>query len=120
MLVLLMIVIKNVNQKPRFDSPIESRLYFALLKRGYKPITQYRCGYYRIDLALPRYDIAIECDGKAFHSSPKQKARDKKRTSYLYRHGWKTVLRFSGSDINKNPDACVDKIERYIRRKQVV
>jgi very-short-patch-repair endonuclease len=116
MLVLLIMLIKKHHKEPRFESPIESRLYFALVKRGYKPYTQYRCGYYYIDLALPRYRLAIECDGKAFHSSPKQKARDKKRTSFLYRHGWKHVIRFSGSDINRNPDKCVDRIEKYIKK----
>jgi hypothetical protein len=26
------------------------------------------------------------------------------------------VIRFSGSDINRNPDKCVDRIEKYIKK----
>lgn len=105
----------NLPKQPRFDSYIERKLYYALVNRGFVVETQVRCGPYRIDLTIPEYKIAIECDGKDYHSSPKQKAYDKRRTSYLYRHGYKSVLRFTGKQINRNPYACVDRIERKLR-----
>lgn len=97
-----------------FDSFIELRLYNELTRRGYHVVPQYRCGYYRIDLALPRYRVAIECDGHAFHSSPAQKKRDARRSAYLRRNGWRSVLRFSGSQINKDVSACVNRIEKKL------
>lgn len=95
------------------ESPIERRLFDALVFRGYSPQTQVRCGKYRIDLALPSYNLALECDGKAYHSAPSQKARDRRRDAYLTEHGWK-VLRFSGSQINGNLKGVLKRIENEI------
>lgn len=99
---------------PRFESYIEERLYSALISKGYNVRTQVPCGPYRIDLVLPSYGIAIECDGRAFHSSPDQKKYDKKRSAYLYKRGYRSVLRFSGSEIVKNPNECIKKIENKV------
>jgi very-short-patch-repair endonuclease len=101
-------------RKPYFESYIEERLYYALIAKGYIVRTQARCGPFRVDLALPKYRIAIECDGKDFHSSPDQKKRDKKRSAYLYKNGYRSVLRFTGSEIVKDPYGCVKKIEKKI------
>jgi very-short-patch-repair endonuclease len=118
MLVLLVVVYLIIRgsweHKPRCESPIEWRLYNALKRRGYEVKTQVRCGAFRIDLALPQYRVAIECDGHAFHSSPSQKSRDRRRTAYLYRNGWNSVLRFTGSEINRDVEKCVDRIESKI------
>jgi very-short-patch-repair endonuclease len=97
---------------PKCESYIEWRLYEALAKKGYKVRTQTRCGPYRIDMTIGR--IAIECDGKAFHSSPEQKKYDKRRSSYLYRNGYRSVLRFTGSEINRNVWSCVSQIEKKL------
>lgn len=70
-------------QRNKCQSYIEERLYNALVKEGYRPITQLRCGYYWIDIALPEYKLAIECDGKQWHSSPEQKKHDRKKNYYL-------------------------------------
>jgi very-short-patch-repair endonuclease len=105
-----------MGSRPVFDSYIEERLYWKLVERGYEPKTQVRCGPYRIDMVIGK--IAIECDGKAFHSSPEQKAYDKRRDSYIRRNGYKSVLRFTGSEINKTPWYCVDKIEGAIKKCQ--
>lgn len=75
--------------------------------------TQVRCGPYRIDLTLPGYQIAIECDGKAYHSSPNQKAHDKKKNAYLRRNGW-NVLRFSGRQINGNLSHVLNRIDSKV------
>lgn len=52
-------------ERHKTESPIERRLYDALKFRGECVKTQVRCGKYRIDIALPAYNIAVECDGKA-------------------------------------------------------
>ncbi|TVX83694.1 DUF559 domain-containing protein [Peribacillus simplex] len=65
------------------------------------------------------YRIAIECDGKAFHSSKKAKARDRKRDAYLRSIGWKT-LRFSGSTINGNMSKVISRIESEIQKKHSI
>lgn len=45
---------------------LERRLYDALKARGEYIRTQVPCGRYSIDIALPTYHIAIECDGVAY------------------------------------------------------
>lgn len=97
---------------PRCESPIEWRLYNALARKGYKVKTQVRCGPYRIDMCIG--NIAIECDGYAFHSSPSQKKYDRNRSAYLYRHRYRSVLRFTGSEINRDVKKCVAVIEKKV------
>jgi very-short-patch-repair endonuclease len=87
-------------QRLKCESPIERQLYNGLVMNGYYVQTQVPCGKYRIDLALPSLKIAIEADGKAYHSSPKQKAHDRRKNAYLRENGWR-VLRFSGRQINR-------------------
>ncbi|HWL26045.1 MAG TPA: DUF559 domain-containing protein [Ureibacillus sp.] len=103
------------DQRAKCESPIELRLYIALVNNGYEVKTQVPCGPYRIDLVLPAYKIAIEADGKQWHSSPKQRAHDhRKKNAYLRKRGYK-VLRFSGSRINKKLNEVITKIEKEAR-----
>nr|WP_245837274.1 DUF559 domain-containing protein [Virgibacillus phasianinus] len=100
-------------ERMKCESPIEYRLYDALTFRGHDVKTQVPCGKYRIDLTLPVFNLAIECDGKAFHSTPAQKAHDRRKNNYLRKHGW-SVLRFSGSRINKSMPKVISAIEEKI------
>lgn len=102
------------HERIKCESPIERRLYDALQLRGYYVQTQVPCGKYRIDLALPAYKIAIECDGRAYHSTPQQKAHDRRKNAYLRKHGWR-VLRFSGRMINRDLAKVLARIEKEIR-----
>lgn len=101
-------------ERYKLESYIERRLYDVLVARGEIVKAQVLCGKYRIDLTLPAYKIAIECDGKAFHSTPKQKAHDQRKNRYLRKHGWK-VLRFTGKAINGNIKAVITRIEKVKR-----
>jgi very-short-patch-repair endonuclease len=77
---------------------------------------QAKVGDYRVDflihdcsvapeVARPRW-IIVECDGHDFHERTKEQARhDKKRDRYLQSLGAK-VLRFTGSEIWADPEAC--------------
>ncbi|ADC48972.1 hypothetical protein BpOF4_04540 [Alkalihalophilus pseudofirmus OF4] len=59
------------------------------------------------------HKLAIEADGKAFHSSPQQKARDKRRDAFLRNNGWR-VMRFSGRQIFRELNSVLDRIEKEI------
>lgn len=102
---------KYLSQLNKCESPIERKVFKALWYNGIEAVTQYPVSRYRLDLALPSFKIAIECDGKAYHSSPEQKAHDRKRDAFLRKQGWK-VLRFSGSAINKDISKVVQRINR--------
>jgi very-short-patch-repair endonuclease len=101
-------------ERLKCESPIERHLYDTLRILGYYVQTQVPCGKYRIDLALPAYKIAIECDGKAYHSTPEQKAHDRRKDAYLRKNGWK-VLRFSGRMIYQDLPKVIAQIEKEIQ-----
>ena len=97
------------------ESWSERRLYNAFVRLGYEPICQKKVGPYRLDLAFIRdgMKIDVECDGKKYHSTPKQKNHDRRRTHYLNQRGW-NVIRFGGSDINANATRCARMvIQKY-------
>ncbi|MGE7219655.1 endonuclease domain-containing protein [Priestia koreensis] len=102
-----------VREQMKCESPIERKLFHNLYLRNHQITTQYPVGKYRLDMAIPHLKIAIECDGKAYHTSPDQRAHDKKRDRYLRSRGWK-VLRFSGSKIHRDVMSCINKIEEEI------
>jgi very-short-patch-repair endonuclease len=72
-------------------------------------IPQFWWNDYRIDWAIrtggtPAF-VFVECDGREFHSTPDQIARDKRKDQAALEAGI-PLLRFSGSDINKHFDHC--------------
>ncbi|AIF43443.1 hypothetical protein X953_10190 [Virgibacillus sp. SK37] len=97
------------------ESPIERRVFRGLLNNGLYPTPQYRVGKYWIDLAFPHQLVAVECDGKKYHSSAKQKAHDRKRDKYMRERGW-TVLRFSGSKIHRNLPEVIRSIKEEVEK----
>ncbi len=72
---------------------------------------------YPIDFAIPHLKIAIEADGEAFHSSPKQVTHDKERDMQLAQSGW-TVLRFKDKEIEDKGRQVMDAIVRAIGSKE--
>jgi very-short-patch-repair endonuclease len=97
-------------ERYKCESPIERRLYDAMVFHGYAVQTQVQCGKYQIDLALMSPRIAIECDGKAYHSSPQQKAHDRRKDAYLRDQGWR-VVRISGREITRNLGKVIKRID---------
>lgn len=81
---------------------------------------QIQVGPYRVDIliydatlpfeiAQPRLMI-VECDGHDFHERTKEQARrDKQRDRFFQSRGFK-VLRFTGSEIWADPEACADEV----------
>ncbi|SFJ18556.1 endonuclease domain-containing protein [Thermoflavimicrobium dichotomicum] len=94
------------------DSYIERRLYQALKREGYRVKTQYRIRGYDVDIVIPRYRLAIECDGRQWHRSSEQKKRDRRKSAKIAKAGWK-VMRFTGKEINNNIARCIQKVNDY-------
>ena len=112
------VYVNTDTQKEKCESPIEHRLYSVLKSNGYHPTTQVKVGRYRIDIAFSTHKLAIECDGRNFHSSPNAKARDKRKDAYLRSQGWKT-LRFSGSRIHRDMKGILQRIDNELRKRQI-
>jgi very-short-patch-repair endonuclease len=106
-------LVKSDNYREQCESPIETRLYDALKFNGYNVTTQVKVGRYRIDIAIPSHKIAIECDGKAYHTAPGDKARDRKKDEFLRRNGWR-VIRFSGRRIYRDMRGIITRIDKEL------
>lgn len=124
---------KNMKAVKNKDSKIEILLRKALWSKGYR----YRKNYTKLegkpDIVLQKYKVAIFCDSEFWHGYDwevrKQDIksnqdfwikkiegniqRDVTVNKILKDQGWK-VVRFWGKDIQKNLDACIDKIEKEI------
>jgi len=105
------------------ESPIEHRMLRAIILRGATCsaygeghiaeigsallYAQLPIGQYRVDIALTDgvARLVVECDGRAYHSNEAQLLADRRRDRGLTLAGWR-VIRFSGSEIYKNADAC--------------
>lgn len=103
------------------ESPIERMLGEELVRvLDVVPQHEVEAGWrrYRLDFAVifggPRCyrfgKVAVECDGHDFHERTKeQAAHDRSRDRALTRHGW-TVLRFTGSEINRDARRCAQEV----------
>jgi very-short-patch-repair endonuclease len=124
----------------RCESPLERRFLRALLFSeafGFRPIAgrarseiaeddegvilgqQVRVCAYRVDFAMKRMGsrgrIAIELDGRTFHSSAEQIERDKVRDRVLLACGW-TTLRFSSREIMQDAVTCAKQAYEIVLR----
>jgi len=106
------------------DSPIEAILASFILGwidhheiGGFSVRTQAKLGRgYRADILIEMAGrkLVVECDGDAFHSSPEQIAHDRRRDRYCASQGM-AVMRFSGSEINRDPRGCAIEVGAWIR-----
>lgn len=78
--------------------------------------TQYPIGPYRADIYIKtgRRELVVECDGAAYHGSPEQVERDKRRDRYCAARGIH-VMRFNGTEINRDPRGCAAEIGLWIK-----
>lgn len=77
-------------------------------------VPQYSWGKYRIDFALLADQVSqpvfVECDGHDFHERTKEQAsRDRTKDRAIQEAGF-TVLRFTGSEIYRDPEKCALQI----------
>jgi Protein of unknown function (DUF559) len=47
---------------------------------------------YRLDLAYPWAKVAVEYDGRRYHTKKKQRAKDRRRRKWLRDHGWTVIV----------------------------
>ncbi|MEX0696989.1 MAG: DUF559 domain-containing protein [Dongiaceae bacterium] len=67
----------------------------------------------------PDINVIVECDGFAFHSDPEKFERDRKRDRALQDCGY-DVLRFAGSEINRDSRAVADELARFLLKRAAV
>lgn len=87
---------------------------------------QYQIGEFRVDFLVSvwqfkqpkkKHSAIVECDGHDFHERTKHQAsEDKKRDRKLQGMGY-NVLRFTGSDIWKDPTQCAQDVKDFLENK---
>lgn len=93
-----------------------------------KIFPQHRIGKRRVDFLMQYFaprdprekqsEIIVECDGYYFHDSNiEQKIRDKRRERELMAEGYQ-MLRFSGSEIYRDPFLCAQEVIDYLIGEQ--
>jgi hypothetical protein len=55
--------------------------------------------------------IGVECDGHDYHERTKQQAQKDKSKDRILRVKGLDIIRFTGSEITRNPDECVKEID---------
>ena len=83
-----------LNPFEQVDMEFEREVGDFLRENGFSVDTQVGCSALKIDLAVKNsasldYVLAIECDGKTYHSSKSARDRDRLRQEVLERMGWK-------------------------------
>jgi very-short-patch-repair endonuclease len=106
--------------RPQFDSPLEEKFWDAWQQAGGATRTvelEYQYNIpdtrYRVDFANIEEKVAIELDGYEYHNSKDQFTNDRKRQRELENIGWR-VIRFSGSEVYKNPNKCFEDAASFI------
>jgi very-short-patch-repair endonuclease len=119
----------NPNSKP---SPIEDRLADELYPRIPQDGTwtlrrQIKIDRYTVDFLLEaevnndpfpssRVSVVIECDGHDYHERTKeQAAHDRRRDRRLAAIHSLPTIRFTGSEIHRDPSACADEVIAIVR-----
>jgi very-short-patch-repair endonuclease len=107
---------EEVVQIGAFNAPVRQ---FDVVK------AQHKVPPYRLDIVLRRgisdgrrvFEsplVAVEIDGHDFHEKTKEQAsRDKERDRVLQTAGY-IVLRFTGSEVYRDPQKCVDQVDDCI------
>ncbi len=112
--------------RPRFsDHTLGARLSLAIdiWNKDCEPkltlVPQYQLNRFRYDFAILAGEaliLAIECDGKDFHSSEAQRANDAAKDALIYSMG-ANIRRFTGSNIFRHDENCVASIMLYLCQK---
>lgn len=101
------------------ESPIEVDLgvmfliaFRAIGDDDFQLVPQHMIRSFRYDFAIThkgKLIALVECDGKEFHSTTEQIANDSAKDKLAAQMGIR-MFRFSGSDIWRDPQRCVQKV----------
>ena len=103
-------LILNTQQAP---SPIEKIFWECAQNRILDLEREVWIPPYRVDFLIRSKNIVIELDGYEHHSSKQDRTKDAQRERFLERLGY-SVVRFTGTEINGNPQKCVQEVVDFI------
>jgi very-short-patch-repair endonuclease len=95
------------------DTSIERKIENWLLFNQILYVKQFKYKYGVADFWLPETNTIIEADGDYYHNLSINKRRDCFQTDWLINNDY-NVIRFKGSDIINNFNACIGLIQNAI------
>ena len=106
-------------EAPRTESPFEREVLKYLTGAGFRVRTQWKVGYYRIDMVVEGGGrrLAVECDGDRYHPIERL-SEDMERQSVLERLGWK-FERIRGSAFYRNPELAMRPVFEKLRELEI-
>ncbi len=96
-------------------TPIEQAFLDAAATRIEDLKSQEWISHYRVDFLIENKRLVIELDGHAFHSTREQRTSDASRQRELQQLGY-AVIRFTGSEIYADVEACVNRTLEMLDR----
>ncbi|OKP97656.1 hypothetical protein A3849_14190 [Paenibacillus sp. P46E] len=105
--------------RDKCESEFEKHVYDRIVERGYRVITQYEFGGFRIDMVVQGMNgqLAVECDGDYWHG-PEQYDDDMARQRMLERCGWR-FWRIRGSEFYYDPEEAMQSLWELIELYQI-
>lgn len=102
-------------QEQKVESEFEKQVFSRLTRAGYRVVTQWPVGAYRIDMVAEGNGkrLAVECDGDRWHPQEKLE-EDMARQAILERLGWRFV-RIRGSQFFRDPEKSMEPIFAKLR-----
>jgi hypothetical protein len=103
---------------PHLDSPLERRFAAMLRSSGLpRPVEHYEVTdggrHVVVDFAYPSARLAIELQGVAYHSQPRDVERDARRSAVLAAAGWR-VIGVTGAQLDVSPQGVFGSIRRAL------
>lgn len=105
--------------RDKCESEFERHVYDRIATRGYRVITQYEFGGYRMDMVIQGMNgqLAVECDGDYWHG-PEQYEDDMARQRVLERCGWR-FWRVRGSEFYYDPEEAMQSLWDLLELYQI-
>ncbi|HEX2058699.1 MAG TPA: DUF559 domain-containing protein [Actinomycetota bacterium] len=98
----------------RWTSALERRVESVLAGADLPAfVREYPFAPYRLDFAWPEQLVAIEADGRRWHSSSDDFVRDRAKHNRLVTAGWR-ILRVTWMDVER-PDRLVEAVRTLLR-----
>jgi very-short-patch-repair endonuclease len=103
-----------------FGSKFEQRVFLKIRDRGYfvKPQVEVNGRFIDLVVSGAKGQLAVECDGDFWHSSPDDQRADIDRQIELERAGWRFV-RIRESAFNRNPDTALESLWLELDRRGI-
>ncbi|MGW5689194.1 AAA domain-containing protein [Nonomuraea sp. NPDC003754] len=104
-----------------FDSLFEQRVFLRIRERGYRVVPQVAAGNNkRIDLMVigAKGRLGVECDGRAWHTTPDQIRADIAREQELRRADWQ-LWRLREGDFYLDPDKALEPLWRELDKRGI-